>query len=73
MSNWLNNSKTAVFTAANVSKNSSTMKNHLKAGSGQKYDDSNLTYDELFDPITGNPVFYDGVGTTPVWTNQTKN
>lgn len=73
MSSWSNENKTAGFSPSNEAKNSATIKNQLKAGSAQKYDDVNYEYDQDFDPISGNPVFYDGVGTLPVITNLTKN
>ena len=72
MSSATNENKTAAATASNASKTSASPKGHLKAGSAQKYD-SDLTYDAVIDPVSGNKVFYDSVGTKPVITNETKS
>ena len=72
MSTFSNETKSATASATNASKNTGTIYNLLKAGSAQVYD-SYLTYDEMFDPLTGLPVTYDGVGTLPTWTNLPKS
>ena len=57
----------------NESRNTVTVANEARSGSGWNYDDPYLTYDEEFDPQTGMPVFYDGIGITPVITNESRN
>ena len=58
----------------NESKNNVNVINEIKAGSGWLYDQGGgFTYDNEFDPISGMPVFYDGIGTIPVITNESKN
>ena len=58
----------------NESKNNVSVVNEIKAGSGWSYDQAGgLTYDGALDPISGMPVFYDGIGTLPVFTNESKN
>lgn len=45
-----------------------------KSGVGtQFYDEENLFYDAIIDIKSDSDVFYDGVGATTVWANQTKN
>nr|AKH48005.1 hypothetical protein [uncultured marine virus] len=45
-----------------------------KSGVGsQFYDENNLFYDALIENTTGSEVYYDGLGSTTVWTNLTKN
>lgn len=58
---------------SNESKNNVTVVNEFKAGSGWTYDQIGITYDGVLDPISGMPVFYDGVGTAPTITNESKN
>lgn len=59
--------------ATNLSKTTApNPRNAIKAGQGYQYD-SDFTYDQELDPITGLPVYYDAVGVTPSPTNQTKN
>lgn len=36
-------------------------------GGGWFYDEANLGYDDLLDPDSGNPVFYDGFGLAQTW------
>ena len=43
-----------------------------KAGSGWAYDSADITYDGEFDPH-GRRVTYDGVGTLPVFSGQSKS
>ena len=43
-----------------------------KAGSGWAYDRADITYDGEFDP-QGRRVTYDGVGTLPVFSGQSKS
>jgi len=53
-----------------------TWEHQLKPGTeggGQQYDDSNLEYDALLDPDSGNSVFYDSIGQSQTWTNQSKS
>ena len=68
-----NTSKTAAATFSNATLNSATMKRYGKAGAGWTYDQADLTYDALVDPVTNLAVLYDGLGTLPVFTNQAKN
>ena len=59
---------------SNESKNIVSVVNEAKSGSGWTYDQGGgLTYDGALDPVSGMPVFYDGIGTTPVITNESKN
>jgi hypothetical protein len=68
-----NTSKTSAATFANLDKNTGTIGRYVKAGQGWNYDDPSITYDGATDPITGLPVYYDGLGTAPSFTNQTKH
>lgn len=43
------------------------------SGAGQQYNETNLTYDSLIDPDSGNTVYYDGIGIVSSWTFATKN
>lgn len=73
MSTWNNNeSKNAAATPSNVAKNAAVMSGFTKPGQGYNYD-SDRTYDEMFDPQTSNPIYYDGIGKLPTYTNQPKN
>jgi hypothetical protein len=58
---------------SNESKNNVSVVNEIRPGIGWNYDQSPLTYDGALDPISGMPVFYDGIGTTPTFTNESKN
>ena len=49
-----------------------TLNPMVKAGAGWDYDDPNLTYDGATDS-EGRDVFYDGIGTAPTMTGQTKS
>lgn len=49
------------------------MNGQLKAGAGWAYDDPNITYDGLTDPVSGNPVYYDSSGQTVTFAAQSKN
>lgn len=68
-----NESKSGASSFSNTSKNAASPKRYAKAGSGWDYDQPEITYDGELDPITGLPVFYDGLGLTPTITNETKN
>jgi len=68
-----NQSKSSAASAMNVSKNVADPKRYAKGGSGWLYDQEDIMYDGETDPITGLPVYYDGLGTTPVITNEEKN
>lgn len=58
----------------NESKNNVSVYNEAKSGSGWTYDQGGgLTYDGELDPISGMPVFYDGIGTAVSPTNESKN
>jgi hypothetical protein len=57
---------------ANESKNTVTYYPYTKAGQGSIYD-SNIPYDAELDPISGNPVYYDSIGTTPTFSNNNKS
>jgi len=58
----------------NESKNNVSVFNEAKSGSGWLYDQGGgLTYDGELDPISGMPVFYDGIGTAVSPTNESKN
>ena len=47
--------------------------NPEKSGSAWVYDDAGFEYDRVTDPITGQTIFYDGIGTVVTFTNQTKS
>ena len=72
MSSFSNVTKQASATFANVSKNTGTIYRYMKGGEGVPYD-SLATYDDEFDPISGNPLMYDTAGTAPVFTNLAKS
>ena len=38
-------------------------------GGGWFYNEANLEYNQLIDPDSGNPVYYDGLGVSSSWTN----
>ena len=44
-----------------------------KAGSGWDYDDTNITYDGVVDPVSGLPVYYDSLGTQPTFSGRVKS
>ena len=69
----LNQDKPTVATFTNTAKNAASPKRYAKGGSGWDYDQPEITYDGTTDPITGLPIFYDSLGTTPVIANLTKN
>lgn len=69
----LNTNKSATATFTNMAKNAASPKRYAKGGSGWDYDQPEITYDGTNDPITGLPIFYDSLGTTPVITNLAKN
>jgi hypothetical protein len=58
---------------SNEAKNNISVVNEAKSGSGWLYDQIPLTYDGALDPISGMPVFYDGIGSAIVITNESKN
>jgi len=68
-----NETKPSAVSFTNESKGSVSVVGESKSGLGWTYDQVPLTYDGALDPITGMPVFYDGLGTTPVITNESKN
>lgn len=72
MSSFTNATKQASATFTDASKNSGTIHRYMKGGQGVPYD-SPATYDDEFDPISGNPLMYDTAGTTPVFTNLAKS
>lgn len=43
-----------------------------KTGAGYLYDEANMTYDEVLDPDTGLPVYYDSVGASTSWNLENK-
>lgn len=58
----------------NEAKNDVSVINEAKSGSGWLYDQGGgFTYDNEFDPVTGMPVYYDAIGSTPTFTNEAKN
>lgn len=60
------------FTGTSKSSNT-TLNSRYKAGSGWRYDDPNLEYDSVKDPVTNYPITYDGVGTLPVFSGVSKS
>lgn len=40
---------------------------------GWTYNEPNLAYNQVLDPDSGTPVYYNGFGSTPTWTLQTKS
>jgi hypothetical protein len=61
------------ITFTGLSKNMVSFDSQEKAGSGWDYNDMNLTYNAVFDPDSGNEVFYNGIGRVTTFTNQSKN
>ena len=58
----------------NEAKNNVLVFNEAKSGSAWTYDQGGgLTYDGELDPISGMPVYYNGIGTNPIITNEAKN
>ena len=43
----------------------------IKPGQGWPYDDSLIAYDAPLDLMQNLPVYYDRLGDTTVWTNET--
>ena len=72
MATFTNGTKQSAATFVNVSQNAASPNPYTKSGEGYSYD-SYLTYDELNDPISGNAVLYDSIGTKAVWSNQSKS
>lgn len=73
MSNFSGISKTASFSAINNAKNAGSIFNFEKAGADGYFYDSYLTYDEELDPLTGLPVYYNGMGELPTFVNVQKS
>ena len=44
-----------------------------ETGGGWRYEDPNLTYNAATDPDSGDIVYYNGIGLTVTWVNQTKS
>lgn len=42
-------------------------------GNGWGYDQLEMTYDQVLDPVTGNTVSYDQIGADVTWTTVNKN
>lgn len=72
MSTFTGKTKTSASTFINGTKNPATMKLYTKGGQGYNYD-SDLIYDADIDPISGNKVLYDSIGTLPVFSNEPKS
>lgn len=74
MANFINKTKSAAFSAINVTKNVMTMIARIKAGTSWTYGQTGYTYGMLSDPNVGE-VYYGQVGdsTTSSVTNKTKN
>jgi hypothetical protein len=68
-----NITKSSASSCINSTKNAAAPQRYGKAGAGWDYDQTGITYDGQLDPVTGLPVFYDSLGTTPTVTNLTKN
>lgn len=45
----------------------------VKAGQSWTYNQQGITYDALFDDVTHLAIFYEAMGTTPTFNNQTKS
>lgn len=58
---------------ANLGKSLSIWQNPKKAGMAYAYDEPNVQYDGPTDPLTGLPLYYNGEGTLPVFTNLAKS
>jgi hypothetical protein len=67
-----NETKNSAVTATNEGKNTVSYNRHYKAGQSQHYD-SHISYDAEEDPISGNKVTYDGIGTATSVTNENKS
>lgn len=68
-----NQDKSSTASCSNTSKNQATILGYKKSGSGWDYDQPQINYDQTNDPVTGLPVFYDSLGTSPTFTNLAKN
>lgn len=44
-----------------------------KTGGGYLYNEPGYTYNQSADPNTGSPVFYNSVGTSTSWSNQSES
>lgn len=53
----------------------SSWSNQEKTGNtqGWEYDEVGFTYDQLLDPISNSPVYYNSVGSAVSYTNLTKS
>lgn len=71
--NTTNKSATPVYTQPSESSSDFGLINQIKGGLGWLYDQANITYDGATDPISGNTVYYDGLGVVASWTNQNKS
>ena len=47
--------------------------NQVKAGLGWLYNQVGITYNGATDLISGNKVYYNGVGTVTVWSNENES
>jgi len=43
-----------------------------RGNGGWKFNEPNLTFNQMFDPDTGNIVYFNGLGLTVTWTNIAK-
>ena len=68
----LNDIKPSVATMTNESMPSTIWNRYGKDGQGWLYDQPEITYDGVIDPISGLPVTYDGLGTATSFTNEAK-
>lgn len=72
MTTFSNQSKSSVSTFTNQSESSTSYGsiNQVKAGQGWLYNQANILYNSVLDPISGDVVLYNWIGFATVWTNQ---
>lgn len=72
MATFSNVSKNIV-SVSNTTKNVVSIDNFEKAGGAWIYNEPNLLYNSPLDPDTGDPVYYNGIGTVTTFTNLAKS
>lgn len=73
MANYSNGTKQSAASFSNDSRSSASNKNQVKPGKAGAYDNDAMGYDDVVDPISGNAVTYDTIGTEPTYSNQAKS
>lgn len=75
MNTWSNTNKSNTATPSNQPKSTTSYGaiNQVKAGLGWLYDQAGITYDGMTDPVSGNTVYYDGLGVVTVWVTENES